>query len=106
MLAPTKPLVLQHFRTFGNLLNLDSTAMVWLTGEIGPEERTDLWRRRMVFSTPQVFMNDLLTGKLLLDNFSLVIFDEAHRGVGDYPYVYIAERYAVNSRPDGLAWFE
>ena len=94
MLAPTKPLVLQHFRTFRNLFTLDSTEMVWLTGEVGPEERAGLWRRRMVFSTPQVFMNDLLTGKLALDNFSLVIFDEAHRAVGDYPYVYIAERYA------------
>jgi Fanconi anemia group M protein len=94
MLAPTKPLVLQHYRTFQKLLNLDADSFVWLTGEVQPEERVDLWKRRLVFSTPQVFMNDLLTGKLMLDSFSLVIFDEAHRAVGDYAYVFIAERYA------------
>jgi Fanconi anemia group M protein len=43
MLAPTKPLVLQHFKTFQKLLNLDSASLVWLTGEVGPEERVELW---------------------------------------------------------------
>jgi Fanconi anemia group M protein len=95
MLAPTKPLVLQHFRTFQKLLNLDPASMVWLTGEVGPDERVDLWKKRLVFCTPQVFMNDLLTGKLSLDAFSLMVFDEAHRAVGDYSYVYLAERYAA-----------
>jgi Fanconi anemia group M protein len=95
MLAPTKPLVLQHFKTFQKLLNLSPASMVWLTGEVGPDERVELWKKRMIFSTPQVFMNDLLTGKLSLNDFSLIIFDEAHRAVGDYPYVYIAERYAT-----------
>jgi len=96
MLAPTKPLVLQHFRTFQNLLNLNPNDIVWLTGEVGPDERVGLWRKRMVFSTPQVFTNDLLTGKLSPDTFSLMIFDEAHRAVGDYPYVFIADRYAAS----------
>jgi Fanconi anemia group M protein len=95
MLAPTKPLVLQHFKTFQKLLNLDPSSMVWLTGEVGPDERVDLWRKRLIFSTPQVFMNDLLTGKLTLDSISLMIFDEAHRAVGDYPYVFIADRYSA-----------
>jgi len=94
MLAPTKPLVLQHFRTFQKLLNLDADSMVWLTGEVSPEEREGLWKKRVIFSTPQVFMNDLLTGKVLLNTLSLIIFDEAHRGVGDYPYAFIADRYA------------
>lgn len=94
MLAPTKPLVVQHFRTFQKLLDLDADSMVWLTGEVSPEERVGLWKKRLIFSTPQVFMNDLLTGKMLLETFSLIIFDEAHRGVGDYPYVFIADRYA------------
>jgi Fanconi anemia group M protein len=97
MLAPTKPLVLQHFRTFQKLLSLEPDSVVWLTGEVEPDKRVDLWRKRLVFSTPQVFMNDLLTGKVMLDSFSLIIFDEAHRAVGDYPYVFIAERYAPTS---------
>ncbi|MGD0688649.1 MAG: DEAD/DEAH box helicase [Candidatus Bathyarchaeia archaeon] len=95
MLAPTKPLVLQHFRTFQKLMRVDQDSIVWLTGEVAPEERAGSWKKRLIFSTPQVFMNDLLTGKVALDNFSLIIFDEAHRGVGDYPYAFIAEKYAA-----------
>jgi Fanconi anemia group M protein len=98
MLAPTKPLVLQHHRTFQKLLNLDAQAMTWLTGELAPDERIELWKRRFVFSTPQVFMNDLLTGKIQLEKLSLLILDEAHRGVGDYPYAFIADRYAAVDR--------
>lgn len=94
MLAPTKPLVLQHFESFNRIMNLGSDS-VWLTGEVAPDQRSELWRKRFVFSTPQVFMNDLLTGKVPLEQYSLVIFDEAHRGVGDYPYVFIADRYTA-----------
>jgi ERCC4-related helicase len=94
MLAPTKPLVLQHFRTFQKLINVDVDSIVWLTGEIGPEQRVELWNKRVIFSTPQVFLNDLLTARIALDTISLIIFDEAHRAVGDYPYVFIAGQYA------------
>lgn len=97
MLAPTKPLVLQHYRTFQKIMKIDSDSIVWLTGEVAPEERVEDWEKRLIFSTPQVFMNDLLTGKVPLDRFSLMIFDEAHRAVGDYPYSFIAERYAATS---------
>jgi ERCC4-related helicase len=104
MLAPTKPLVLQHFRTFQKLINLDADSIVWLTGEIEPDQRIELWRKRLIFSTPQVFLNDLLTGKNSLETISLIIFDEAHRAVGDYPYVFVADRYGAvgESRIVGL----
>ena len=94
MLAPTKPLVLQHYHTFQRILNVGGDSIVWITGEVTPEERADLWKKSFILSTPQVFMNDLLTGKVQPENFSLMIFDEAHRGVGDYPYAFIADRYA------------
>ncbi len=104
MLAPTKPLVLQHFRSFQRLINIDVKSVVWLTGEIGPEQRVELWHKRAILSTPQVFLNDLLTGKIALDMISLIIFDEAHRAVGDYAYVFIADQYASvnNGRILGL----
>ena len=95
MLAPTKPLVLQHFRSFQKLINIEPESLVWLTGEVTPEQRMELWKKRLIFSTPQVFMNDLITGKMALEEFSLIIFDEAHRAVGDYPYTFIADRYAA-----------
>ena len=95
MLAPTKPLVLQHFRSFQKLIKLEPESFVWLTGEVTPEQRVKSWKKSLIFSTPQVFMNDLITGKVQLEDFSLIIFDEAHRAVGDYPYTFIADRYAA-----------
>lgn len=94
MLAPTKPLVLQHFRSFQKLIKIETDSIVWVTGEIGPEQRVKLWSKRIIFSTPQVLLNDLLTGKISLETISLMIFDEAHRAVGDYAYVFIADRYS------------
>jgi ERCC4-related helicase len=94
MLAPTKPLVLQHFRSFQKLMKIETDSIIWVTGEIGPEQRVKLWSKRIIFSTPQVLLNDLLTGKISLETISLMIFDEAHRAVGDYAYVFIAERYS------------
>ena len=94
MLAPTKPLVLQHYRTFRRLIAIDDSSLVCLTGEVGPEERQAYWTKRFIFSTPQVLMNDLITGRVQLDAFSLIIFDEAHRAIGDYPYVFIAEQFS------------
>lgn len=94
VLAPTKPLVSQHLKTFRRLLNMDPSEFVSLTGEMSPAEREGMWRHRLVLSTPQVFMNDLITGRVKLNDISLMVFDEAHRAVGDYAYVFIADQYA------------
>jgi len=93
-LAPTRPLVEQHASFLKNALQ-DETALAFMTGETAPEERALTWRRaRIVVSTPQVVENDLLSRRIDLKDVSLIIFDEAHRAVGNYAYVYIAERYA------------
>ena len=58
-----------------------------------------LWGRgSIVVSTPQVIENDLLSRRIDLADVSLIIFDEAHRAVGSYAYVYIAERYRREAR--------
>jgi ERCC4-related helicase/ERCC4-type nuclease len=92
-LAPTKPLVEQH-ATFLRRVLVDESIITFLTGEIQPEKRSEIWKgARIVISTPQVIENDLLTRRISLNDVSCVIFDEAHRATGDYAYVYIAERY-------------
>ena len=94
MLAPSKPLINQHFYTFSKYLNIDSKLLGVISGLTSPEIRDELWRRyKVIFSTPQTVRNDLLTMKTSLKDYSLVVFDEAHRAVGSYPYVYIADRY-------------
>ena len=92
-LAPTKPLVEQH-ATFLRRVLKDEDIVAMMTGETMPEKRVVSWEgARIVTSTPQVIENDLLSRRIDLKDVSLVIFDEAHRAVGNYAYVYIAERY-------------
>ncbi len=93
-LAPTKPLVEQHASFLRHVL-IDEDIVSLMTGETAPEKRAEIWSRaKIVVSTPQVIENDLLSRRIDLKEVSLIIFDEAHRGVGNYAYVYIAGRYA------------
>jgi Fanconi anemia group M protein len=104
-LAPTKPLVEQHAAFLQRVLK-DKDLVSMMTGESPPEKRIESWRQsRIVVSTPQVIENDLLSRRIDLEDVSLVIFDEAHRAVGNYAYVYIADRYhreAKNPRVLGI----
>ncbi|RLI89422.1 MAG: Hef nuclease [Archaeoglobales archaeon] len=94
VLAPTKPLVEQHAEFFRKRMKLNPEEIVALSGEISPEKRVELWKdAKLIVSTPQVVENDLIAGRISLEDVVHVTFDEAHRAVGEYSYVYIAERY-------------
>ncbi|MET1124248.1 MAG: DEAD/DEAH box helicase [Archaeoglobaceae archaeon] len=97
-LAPTKPLVEQHANFLRRVLKVEAGEIVALSGEISPEDRLRLWGKRIVVSTPQVVENDLIAGRLNLENFILAVFDEAHRAVGNYPYVFIAKEYVRQAK--------
>ena len=92
-LAPTKPLVEQHAASLREILIVERIAV--FTGEVAsPEDRELLWREnKIIVSTPQVIRNDLRTGRYELEDVSLIVFDEAHRAVGDYAYVDVAAAY-------------
>jgi ERCC4-related helicase len=93
-LAPTRPLVEQHASFLERVLT-DEDIVTFVTGDTSPDKRAETWnRKRIVVATPQVIENDLLSRRINLKDVSLIIFDEAHRGVGNYAYVYIAERYS------------
>ena len=90
-LAPTRPLVVQHRETFGNILAVEN--MEVLTGKDSHDKRDEAYKNNaIIFATPQTVENDVMRG-LSLKNFSLIIFDEAHRAVGNYAYPYIAGEY-------------
>ncbi len=89
-LAPTKPLAIQHEKSFKKFLNIDEEKITTLTGAISPKKRKEIYENyQIINATPQTIENDLLTGNMNLKNFDLVIFDEAHRASGDYSYVFI-----------------
>ncbi|MCL4335170.1 MAG: DEAD/DEAH box helicase family protein [Candidatus Thermoplasmatota archaeon] len=94
MLAPTKPLVDQHEKTMKSLLSLKQSEIFSLTGDIPAEDRMERWvLGKVLISTPQVAWNDIKHGILDISKFGLVIFDEAHRAVGNYAYVGVSKAF-------------
>ncbi|HLE06512.1 MAG TPA: helicase-related protein [Candidatus Nanoarchaeia archaeon] len=93
MMAPTKPLCEQHKKSFIRDSEIKEEDCALITGAVKPKERETLYQKKYVFATPQTIRNDLLTRLLKTNEISLMIFDEAHRAVGDYAYTFIASIY-------------
>ena len=100
-LAPTRVLVNQHYEFLKNNLTLDDIAII--TGEDTIQKRTKLWNNSVICATPEIARNDFARGIVTPDQFTLVIFDEVHRTVGDYAYSGIAQRFEdSNARIVGM----
>lgn len=93
-LAPTKPLVMQHYESCKRVLKVDEEKIVMLSGSITPKKRKKLFEEgSIIISTPQTIKNDLENELYKLDGFGLVIFDEMHKAVENYAYVEIAKKF-------------
>ena len=91
-LAPTKPLALQHFQSLKKFLNFPEEKFALLTGEIKPEERVRLWNTgKIIVATPQTIEADLLSKRISLEDVCYAVFDEAHKAVGNFSYVFLAQ---------------
>ena len=94
MLAPTKPLVVQHLEFFQEHFPDRTVKLSILTGETPPTPRiTDFEESQLIFATPEVIRNDVLSDRYSLRRVCLIIFDEAHRCVRDYAYSDVASSY-------------
>lgn len=99
-LAPTKPLVVQHQDSFSKATTIPAGKLHVITGEIDPDKRSESWGDAVVaFMTPETLRNDLQSGKYSLEGTCLIIYDEAHRAVGDYAYTAIASENSALARP-------
>lgn len=102
ILAPTRPLINQHYHTFLKFLGIPEDKFAILTGKTLPDDRIEIFQNNQIlFYTPQTLRNDLVNRKYTLDTTALVIFDEAHHGTGDYPYTMIADEF-IDQNPDGI----
>jgi len=91
LLAPTKPLVVQHEESFIEFLKASTSS---LTGAVKLEERIKRWNdSQIICATPQTIESDIIAERYSLEDVSLLIFDECHRGTGSYSYVFLAKRY-------------
>jgi len=99
ILAPTRPLVNQHLKTFEELSTLTADEMAVFTGQVSPKERAEQFNQvKIIFSTPQGLENDILSSRIHLKDISLIVFDEAHRATGEYSYVWVAKQYVAQSK--------
>ncbi|PNX48785.1 MAG: hypothetical protein BV459_01570 [Thermoplasmata archaeon M11B2D] len=92
-LAPTKPLVQQHYENCKKFLAVEPSVVQMLTGNLSVKKRRELFHRAtIVVATPQTIDHDLRAKRYTIQDFGLVIFDEMHRAVDRYAYVSIAQR--------------
>ncbi|OGM01813.1 hypothetical protein A3K72_03355 [Candidatus Woesearchaeota archaeon RBG_13_36_6] len=98
LLGPTRPLIDQYYNVFKQHFEIKEDQMAIFTGHVNPEKRAELWKTaKIIFSTPQGLENDIISNKISLKEVSLLGFDEAHKAVGNYAYVWIAEQYQKSS---------
>ena len=94
-LAPTRVLANQHYEFLKNTVRLDDITLI--TGEDLLAKRKKLWINSIICATPEIVRNDIIRKIVDVSQFSLVIFDEAHRAVGDYAYTTIAKQLNIDN---------
>ncbi len=99
VMAPTRPLCMQHKDTFQRIVRFPQDDFTLLTGRVSSDYREAIWRdsSRIIFATPQVVRNDILKAGLKLNDFGLLVFDECHRSVKEYAYTEVAQQYVRHS---------
>ncbi len=100
-LTPTKPLAKQHLESVKKILELDEQTVTLVTGELTPDKRIAEYGKKVIISTPQTIRNDIIEERLTPE-FSLCIFDECHRTIGDYAYTFIADKLKEHTLLVGL----
>ncbi|MBI4360413.1 DEAD/DEAH box helicase [Candidatus Micrarchaeota archaeon] len=91
-LTPTKPLADQQAQRMADVLDVSPEKVIVVTGSVAPNQRQAMYASaQIICGTPQTVEHDVLSHKLSFTDFSLVVFDEAHRAVGDYAYVFLGE---------------
>lgn len=99
VLAPTRPLVHQHIKSFTRFLDVagrgkEFFACQELNGKVSRDKRVALFKRaNLIFATPQTLQNDLASHFYDLSKCVLLVLDECHKTGERYAYNEIASRY-------------
>ena len=103
IVAPSRPLVEQHYNSLRTFLNIDEDKIVILTGKIAPAKRKKIWEEGKIFiATPQIVENDIVANRINTDDFVLLIADEAHHTTGNHSYTFVASVFKNKSHVLGL----
>ncbi len=99
LIAPTVALVNQHLKGINKILALKEIEPISITGQNIANKRAAMWiSSRIVIATPQVVRNDIINGILSIEEYSLVIFDEAHHCTGEHAMAQVGRLYNSKSQ--------
>ena len=99
ILAPTRPLIEQHFEYFQKYLPELWADIQLFTGSVPAEERKKIFQTaEIIFSTPQCIANDVAHALYTLSEVSLLVIDEAHRCLKNYDYTKVVSSYKNQSQ--------
>ena len=99
VLSPTRPLCAQIQKVFQETFDMDENKIVLITGKVNPQDREYLYKQsKIIVSTPQCIANDLKQGRINLNDFSIITFDEAQHSIGNYSYTYVAKKYVEQGK--------
>ncbi|MHA1518889.1 MAG: helicase-related protein [Promethearchaeota archaeon] len=92
-LAPTRPLVSQHYHTFRKFF-IPKVRLTLFSSGLSPVHRSmALNDNEIIFSTPQIIKNDTESGLYSLEGFGQIILDEVHKARKRYSYTFVASTY-------------
>ena len=90
--APTLEIQQQVHDRAPQMMEVESTL---LSGEISPQKRAKIYTEQdpaFISAIPHVIRNDIESGLLSLRPTDLVVIDEGHHTVGEYPYVPLIKK--------------
>lgn len=97
-LAPTRPLVEQHYEYYKKHLPELYADLQLFTGSVKVDERRKIFQTaEIIFSTPQCIANDLKNNVYDLKEISLLVMDECHRCLKNYDYTTVVSYYKQQS---------
>nr|QIC49958.1 putative Fanconi anemia group M protein [Actinia equina] len=98
-MAPTKPLVAQQIEACYNIMGIPESDTAQMTGNMAPNKREVMWKnKRVFFLTPQVLQNDLSRGSCCPEGVVLLVFDEAHKALGNHAYCQVVREISNYTR--------
>lgn len=97
--SPTKPLCQQHKETFSNNTNINKEQLLLYTGLLKSGLRQKAFpNSRVLIATPQTIEADMRNNCITLEDFSLLIIDEAHRSRMKYANTIVAKKYMETAK--------
>tara|TARA_Y100001980_G_C14556690_1_gene349406 strand:- start:17848 stop:19629 length:1782 start_codon:yes stop_codon:yes gene_type:complete len=103
LIAPTNPLLSQHFNDANMILNIPTESIVMVNGGINWEKRAEMMKNaKLVLATPQVIRNDVIRGSINLTDYCFLVIDEAHHATGKHAMSQVAELYLKDSDGESI----